>query len=222
MPHQFFIPYNPPNKWTLLDVLFWVSCEKMPIAKFDSEGNEYRESAEILMEHYDWFGETCRGDLTKNDLVRLKIDTPDPSKHERDKIEELQKHFSKKDDFVDLLKKSKGDEKLLNKLKPRYKALRAETIDYRRRFAKKKTDNLDIWKAKLLITVREGRLHAEGIKVPDGIDLRIDRSEIFETQNSISDSFTQIPKEAWISTMIAWENCILQFDHLSFSQSDLI
>lgn len=210
MKYQFFIPYSPPRRWTLLDVLFWVSCQKVPLSKFDSEGTEYRESSEVIFENVDWYGEVCLGELTRNDFTRLKIQEPKPSDFEGRKIEELKQLYSGADIFSEITKRKSTDTPRYPAIKERFKSLRKETHKYRAKWIKLNREKLDIWKIRLIISLYDDQITARGISITSGSTVLHEHPNIFSSDELFNSAFTTIPENFWISENIDWEQCSIR------------
>lgn len=227
MNYQFFIPYAPPKKWTLLDLLFWMSCQKIPICQYDDEGIEYRESPQTLFDHSEYFGETCLGALTKNDFKRLKIKGPQPNEFENREINKLRGEYPTVDVFKAIIGKSKENLTIQKEMTEKYQGLRSRSRKYKKHWANINRDKLDYWKARLLISLHDGDLVAEGIKLEKTKNPSIELNKACENQETLLSSFIEIPRTRWISHKINWEQCSLAsekngFYSIKFNRSDVL
>lgn len=91
---QFFVPYDPPKKWSLLDLLYWVAFQKMPVSEYDSEGTEIRESSEFAFEHPDGFDFIHRDGLTARERKRLRINEFSPQDYNKELVKKVLEKMS--------------------------------------------------------------------------------------------------------------------------------
>ena len=225
--YTFYSRAYPPDKWTCIDLLYWLAMKSLPETYFIfGELVEGRESLSVIQENpfnYGSFFSEIYFDPEETSSVGLKIDPRwenEGNSEDDDKYLFSSEHHERMSEIVihdDPIQTEIHRTKNLE-LAKKAKELEKRTDNWLLDFS----DHLDRYRAKIIIDLRDGVLTSEGIRVkgkPDGEDndeLYENFIELVSNQKEYEAAFEDIPSKYWVTRRVDWDSGLIKADEETF------
>jgi hypothetical protein len=186
---EILTPKELAPKCYLFEALYWIAFNRYPIVEnYDEHGNDYRFNEESFFD----FEVPIETDLTLEECERIGL-PPDPKAIddyflEPDKIRELQNIIKDQKDKLDL------ERKLVISIKY-YDELKIWELGFE--------DFIEIYKSKLFIALKEGKLEGWGLK---GCCYPEDETADTDEEERV---YVKIPPSSWRLSETNWSDCSL-------------
>ena len=194
------------EKCFLSEILFWVAMDRLPLALYGMDGDEFRFSREM---------ELCVQSEIEQEVTESECQWAGLPLSPRIIARNEDKHLSPVEFYDQILKADfySDDQRLI------YEDERKQAIEAANLYAKwnsKYLEFLEYHKARIFVDIRDRKINGKGIKIR-GSNIETIRETLDSENISLSKlPMEEIPFGQWTFSGIDWDNCILYCDDISY------